>query len=140
MPKHQGSRVCGEVGFVRWQHRADEAQVLVVTDFGAGGDIVAIDCNRECRFATEQAEKNDVVIVNAFFDLESFQKNRRFRLATNQATITPDWHEARGGIGERFFKPLAILAQLTAAVDKCARKNIMVLHQRMLTFFLVFRQ
>ena len=68
MAKHECAGMRGEIGFVEGQDRADESQVLIVAEVGAGRDVVAIYRYSEGGLIAEQAEEDDIVVIDCVLD------------------------------------------------------------------------
>jgi len=126
MPQHQRPSMSGEVGFIQRQARTQKAQALKTAKLLQGR--FTAELNRKCKrgLVPEQAEKDHVVFADKRFDLRSFELYGVRRITADQAEIAPDRDETCFLAYNCFAKPIGILAAVTAAIDECACKNIVI--------------
>ena len=88
----------------------------------------ALDRQREYRLIPEEAEENQVVIIDMSFDLGPGQAHRMYGITPDQAAIAPDRYESCVLTDHRPCQPVRILASVAAAVDEGTRKYIVIFH------------
>jgi hypothetical protein len=115
-----------EVGFIQRQARAQKAQALKTAKLLQGRLTDALNRNCKRRLVPEQAEKDHVVFADKRFDLRSFELYGVRGITADQAKIAPDGDESCPLAYNCFVKPIGILAAVTAAIDECACKNIVI--------------
>jgi hypothetical protein len=128
MPQHEGSSVSDEIGFVRWQHGAQEPQVPEFAEFRKWRRLIPVDRERECRAILEEAQEDQVLVINEGFDLLSRQQDGMRGLASRQASVAPDGHKAAFAAFRCSRKPFGVLAPFAAAINKRACEYILILH------------
>ena len=82
----------------------------------------------ECRLIPEQAEKDQLLIINELFNLMALQHYCVERLTANQTFVSPNRNKATVLIQNCLGKPVRILAPFTDPVDERAGKYIVVIH------------
>jgi len=126
MPERDGASMGGEVGLVGGEHRPEKTQVLELTEFRERWIQVAADRHGEGRLVAEQSEEYNVLFVDERIDLRSLKQDGTGRITADQAEIAPDRDETCFLAYNCFAKPIGILAAVTAAIDECACKNIVI--------------
>ncbi len=66
------------------------------------------------------------MFADKLFDLRSLESYGVRRIAADQAKIAPDGDETCFLANDRFVQPIGIFAAVTAAIDECACKNIVI--------------
>jgi hypothetical protein len=117
-----------KVGFIRWQDRAEEAQILEFTEFAVRRRFVAGEGKCEGRLVAKQAEEDEAIVVDQVTRQASFQQDRLQRITTDEASILPDRDEPAFRALDRPGQPVPILAPLSASLDEGAGEYIGILH------------
>ena len=128
MPQHERARVRYQIGLVRWQHGAQEPQVLKLAELAERCPRIIIQCECECRVATKHTQKNKVIVIEQAAELAPLEEYSVQGVAANEALVVPDRDEAAIVALRSPGKPVRVLTPLAASIDKRTCEDIVVLH------------
>ena len=74
MPQNQRARMRDQIGLVRWQHGAQEPQVLELAELAERCPSIVVQCKCKCRVATKHTQKNKVIVIDQAADLAPFEE------------------------------------------------------------------
>ena len=129
MPQHQRTGVCGKVGFVRREHGPQEPQVLELTELGKRWCSGVIDRERERGLIVEQAEKDQVIVIDVLARLLAGQEYHVQWIAADETLVAPDRNEAATLAARCTRQPIGVLPALAAAIDEGSCEHVVVLHR-----------
>lgn len=128
MPQDQGACMRNQIGFIRWQHGAQVAQILKLAEVGKWSFPAIFDGYCKSRMVFEDAEKNQILIVYYIFDVLALEQNRFDWLSTDKTLLAPYRNEATVVAFDSLTEPVGVLAPLTTSVDKRPGKYVVVFH------------
>jgi len=132
MPKDKSTRMCDEIGLIKWQLSAEKTQALECAEIPEGLFRITID--RDCKrgLISKQSQKYQVVFIDEFVRLCAIQQLCMWRIATNQAAPAPHGDKTSLGANRRLGQPIGVLATFAAAVDESTCEYVVIFHARSL--------